>query len=412
LYAQALIEGRIRRGRAGAARAPQIERAARGEGLLGRIEKQRYVNQVLTEGKGQRGQLGKAINAYMEAYEADAGKPVWHAVNAIALLKLGERKKMRHERIADVPRIARAIVKRLQQDLETDKAHYWELATAGEACLALGQPDLAELWYRRAVDADDVEPFSLASSIRQPRSLGPERRRGRRPASAAAARSDARAHIGKQALFTGSCRHPDTGVLREDLRRHRLPESREDSTRPQTLRSGRQGRGDDGRRHRHGLCDPRRRALRELVGQLSDHHEQSRREHDGRQRASLRQRAGDLPCTARWRQGVHDALCQNPRESLRISSITPCGTAEQPPGLEAYPVADALPTVSSGQRLYVIGHPRRRADVLAAGHRLVDHGAPADCRVHYRAPTEPGARGPVFNGGWSSSRSTIPDRRR
>lgn len=76
--------------------------------------------------------------------------------------------------------------------------------------------------------------------------------------------------------------------------------------------------------------------------------------------------------------------------------------ADQPPGLEAYPVADALPTVNSGQRLYVIGHPRGGGLMFSMqDNRLVDHGAPADYRVHYRTPTEPGSSGsPVFNGGW------------
>src|SRR6185295_9637591 len=145
-----------------------------------------------------------------EAYEGDARKPVWHGINAVALLKLGERKKVQHERSADLPRIARAIVKRIQQDFESGKAGYWEFATAGEACLALDQPDLAELWYRRSVDADDVEPFALARSIRQPKEvwgLNAGEGAGQHllpPLEAMLAR------IGKQALFTAEVvRHPD-----------------------------------------------------------------------------------------------------------------------------------------------------------------------------------------------------------
>jgi V8-like Glu-specific endopeptidase len=76
--------------------------------------------------------------------------------------------------------------------------------------------------------------------------------------------------------------------------------------------------------------------------------------------------------------------------------------ADQPPGLEAYPVAESIPTVNSGQRLYVIGHPRGGGLMFSMqDNRLVDHGAPTDHRVHYRTPTEPGSSGsPVFNGGW------------
>jgi len=76
--------------------------------------------------------------------------------------------------------------------------------------------------------------------------------------------------------------------------------------------------------------------------------------------------------------------------------------AKQPPGLEPYPVADTLPTVNSGQRLYVIGHPRGGGLMFSMqDNRLIDYGAPSDFRVHYRTPTEPGSSGsPVFNGGW------------
>jgi V8-like Glu-specific endopeptidase len=61
-----------------------------------------------------------------------------------------------------------------------------------------------------------------------------------------------------------------------------------------------------------------------------------------------------------------------------------------------------MPTVNSGQRLYVIGHPRGGGLMFSMqDNRLVDHGAPTDYRVHYRTPTEPGSSGsPVFNGSW------------
>ena len=173
MHAQALIEGgEFDRGRDVAARARRFERAARGEGPARPHRKAALRQPDAHGGKGQRSQLRKAIDAYLEAYEGDARKPVWHAVNAVALLELGERKKVRHDRIADVPRIARAIVKRMQQDFEGDKAGYWELATAGEACLALDQPDLAELWYRRAVDADDVEPSRSRAAFASSRKYG------------------------------------------------------------------------------------------------------------------------------------------------------------------------------------------------------------------------------------------------
>ena len=407
LYAQALIEGgefaeaaELLRGLVKSSE--QLE----AKGLLGRIEKQRYVNQILTEGKGQASQLRKAIDAYLEAYEGDPRKPVWHAVNAIALLKLGERKKLRDKRIGDLPRIARAIVKRMQQDFESGKAGYWEFATAGEACLALDQADLAELWYRRSVDADDVEPFGLASSIRQLKEvwgLNAGEGAGKHllpPLEGMLAR------IGKQALFTAEVvRHPDaegtfekifgdTGFMspekiRLGLKRCEAVGRVEETTGdgigtgfaiPGTALSGRWSGSYLFVTNNHVVSTTDANALRFANAQVTFH--------------ALRDNTGKAFATRFVR-----ILGESPPEQLDYTVLE---LADQPPGLEAYPVADAMPTVNSGQRLYVIGHPRGGGLMFSMqDNRLVDHGAPADFRVHYRTPTEPGSSGsPVFNGGW------------
>jgi pimeloyl-ACP methyl ester carboxylesterase/S1-C subfamily serine protease len=407
LYAQALIEGGELAESATLLRelvksSQQLE----AKGLLGRIEKQRYINQMLTEGKGKPGQLRKAIDAYLEAYEGDAGKPVWHAVNAIALLKLGERKKIQHDRSADLTRVARAIVKRMQQAFEGDKAGYWEFATAGEACLALDQVDLAELWYRRSVDADDVEPFALASSLRQLKEvwgLNASEGVGKHllpPLEAMLAR------IGKQALFTAEVvRHPDaegtfekifgdTGFMspekiRLGLKRCEAVGRVEETTAdgigtgfaiPGTALSESWSDNYLFVTNNHVVSTTDADALRFTGAQVTFH--------------ALRDNAGK-PFTTRFVK----ILRESPRDQLDYTVLE---LADQPPGLEAYPLADAMPTVNSGQRLYVIGHPRGGGLMFSMqDNRLVDHGAPADYRVHYRTPTEPGSSGsPVFNGGW------------
>ncbi len=407
LYAQALIEAgdfddaaKVLRGLVKSSE--QLE----AKGLLGRIEKQRYVNQVLTKGKGPGGQLRKAIDAYLEAYEADAGKPVWHAVNAIALLKLGERKNVRDDRIADVPRIARGVAKRLQQDFDGGKARYWDLATAGEICLALDQPDLAELWYRRSVDADDIEPFALASSIRQLKEvwgLNASEGIGKHllpPLEAMLAR------IGKLALFTAEViRHPDaegtlekifgdTGFMspekiRLGLKRceavGRVEETTGDGVGtgfaiPGTALSGSWSGNYLFVTNNHVVSTTDADALRFANAQVTFH--------------ALRDGTGKA-FTTRFVK----ILRESPPDQLDYTVLE---LADQPPGLEAYPVADTMPTVNSGQRLYVIGHPRGGGLMFSMqDNRLVDHGAPADYHVHYRTPTEPGSSGsPVFNGGW------------
>jgi V8-like Glu-specific endopeptidase/tetratricopeptide (TPR) repeat protein len=407
LYAQALIEG---------GELDEAETVLRGvlksdeqleaKGLLGRIEKQRYVNQVLTQGKGKPGQLRKAIDAYLEAYEEDERKPYWHGVNAVALLDLGERKKVRHDRSAEAPRIAHAIAKRLQQDFESDKAGFWEMATAGEACLALGLPDAAELWYRRSVDADDVGPFAVASSIRQLKEvwgLNASEGIGKRllpPLETMLARS------GKLALFTAEAvQRPDadstlekifgdTGFMSPEKIRLGLTRceavGRVEETTGDGVGTGFAIPGNElstGRpnnylfvTNNHVVSTTNADALRIANAQVTFH--------------ALRDASGK-PFTTRFVR----ILWESPPDQLDYTVLE---LAAQPPGLQPYPIADTLPTVNSGQRLYVIGHPRGGGLMFSMqDNRLIDYGAPSDFRVHYRTPTEPGSSGsPVFNGGW------------
>ena len=407
LHAQALIE---------AGKLAEAETILRGilktseqleaRGLLGRIEKQRYVNQTLVDGKGKPGQLRKAIDAYLEVYEEDARKPVWHAVNAVALLELGKRKKVRHDRSAESPRIARSIVKRLQQDFDGDKAGYWDLATAGEACLALGLPDAAELWYRRSVDADDVEPFALASSIRQLKEvwgLNGSEGVGKHllpPLEATLARS------GKVALFSAEAvRRPDAEGMLEKIFGDTGFMS------PEKIRLGLKrceavGRVEEmtGDGFGTGFAIPGSELADRWPDNLvfvTNNHVVSTTEADALRVANaqvtfhaLRDRTGK-PFTTHFARILHES----PPGELDFTVLE---LAEAPPGLEPYPIAETLPTVNSGQRLYVIGHPRGGGLMFSMqDNRLIDYGAPTDFRVHYRTPTEPGSSGsPVFNGGW------------
>ena len=407
LHAQALIEGGAFDEAATMLRG-LLKSSERLEalGLLGRIEKQRYVNEMLTAGKGRPVQLRRAIDAYLVAFETDPAKPYWHAANALALLKLAERKRIRHERLVDVPRIARALVKRLQQDFANDTAQYWERASAGEACLALDQGDLAELWYRRSLDADGVEPFALGSSIRQLKEvwgLNASAGLGQHllpPLEAMLAR------IGKQALFAAEVvRQPDTGgafekifgdtgfmspeKIRLGLKRCEAVARVEETTGdgvgsgfaiPGTALSDRWTDRFLFVTNNHVLSTTGADALRVANAQVTFH--------------ALRDGSGK-PFSTRFVRIIRES----PPDRLDYTVLE---LAEQPPGLEAYPVADALPTVASSQRLYVIGHPRGGGLMFSMqDNRLIDHGAPADWRLHYRTPTEPGSSGsPVFNGGW------------
>jgi S1-C subfamily serine protease len=86
--------------------------------------------------------------------------------------------------------------------------------------------------------------------------------------------------------------------------------------------------------------------------------------------------------------------------------------AEPPRSIPTMPFAPSLPDLTTGKpRVYVIGHPGgRELSFSFQDNELLDHEGPprgtpptpSVCRLHYRAPTEPGSSGsPVFNGsGW------------
>ena len=218
---------------------------------------------MLTEGKGQRGQLRKAIDAYLEVYEGNARQ---------ARLACGQRcgaaRAGRAEKGSTRPHrgCAAACARHRQANAAGFRRRQGGLLGAwrppAKPVLHSISRISAELWYRRAVDADDVEPFALASSIRQLKEVwGLNASEGAGKLVLPPLEGDACANRQAGAVHRGSC--PASGRRRDagkDLRRHGLHEPREDSSRPQALRGGRPCRGDDRRRRRHGLCHSRHSA--------------------------------------------------------------------------------------------------------------------------------------------------------
>ena len=76
-------------------------------------------------------------------------------------------------------------------------------------------------------------------------------------------------------------------------------------------------------------------------------------------------------------------------------------------GIDPMRLAEALPILKDGARVYIIGYPGGRDLAFSfQDNELLDHEGPPGgtpqikglSRVHYRAPTEPGSSGsPVFN---------------
>ena len=144
---------------------------AEARGLIGRTYKQFYVD---GEGpaKARPAYLRAGIDAYLDVYESDPGKPIWHGINVVALLCRAQRDGVSLDGYPDPLPVAEEILGRIEGMADRGP---WEAATAMEACIALDRPVDAATWlsqYLHDFEADDdmfayADAFELGSTLRQ-----------------------------------------------------------------------------------------------------------------------------------------------------------------------------------------------------------------------------------------------------
>jgi hypothetical protein len=146
---------------------PSTPAAERPEALggIGRCYKQLY---VLDQVQTRRAQyLPAALAAYHQAYHANHAN-YWHGINIVALLARAARDGIEVDGVADTAaesaRVAREV---LDLVLSVKPPGVWELATACEAGVALGDDDLAIARATMLVSRPEVDTFTLASLLRQ-----------------------------------------------------------------------------------------------------------------------------------------------------------------------------------------------------------------------------------------------------
>jgi S1-C subfamily serine protease len=142
-------------------------------GNLGRAYKQVYVNHVrsssdalaLKETLGP--QLLRAIECYGRIY--DQARPVethWPGINLVALAKRAERDGIAVASRAAPDDLARALIAALKPGAEAADDHF-QLATLGEAYLAVGDVASAAKYYASFAGHAKTDAFALNSAIRQ-----------------------------------------------------------------------------------------------------------------------------------------------------------------------------------------------------------------------------------------------------
>ena len=137
------------------------------QGAVGRVHKQRYVTSGPAAGERRAKDLARAVAAYAAAYRNDPAANYYHGINVAALLHRAAADGVdllgHPDPAGDAAEIARDILDRTEREDEPD---LWELASAAEACLALGRHDDAVAWLAHYVSSR-ADAFEFSSTLRQ-----------------------------------------------------------------------------------------------------------------------------------------------------------------------------------------------------------------------------------------------------
>jgi hypothetical protein len=141
------------------------EERVEAQGGIGRCYKQMY---VLNTASGRRSRyLHLALDAYRNAYDQDHAR-TWHGINVVALLCRAAREGIGLSDYLDPRAKARELAEEILHRVESaPDRNAWDLATACEACIALGRDDDAVRWAARFAWRRDADAFKIASVLRQ-----------------------------------------------------------------------------------------------------------------------------------------------------------------------------------------------------------------------------------------------------
>jgi len=133
------------------------------QGGVGRCYKQMY---VLNTGGGRRSRyLQLALAAYRNAYDQDHRR-IWHGINVVALLCRADREGIGLADYADAGTAARRHAEEIIHTVESDPdPDAWSLATACEACIALGKDDQAVQWAARFASDRDADAARTGADV-------------------------------------------------------------------------------------------------------------------------------------------------------------------------------------------------------------------------------------------------------
>ncbi len=380
------------------------DEVAEARGLLGRIDKQHYANAARIDPRSAPRHAGRflrrALTAYGEVYRSAPERYLWQGINVAALAHRAAADGVDVPDRPDGRGIARdvlAVLRARHAALAEGKTlEAWDLATAMEACLALGDIDQAWTWLGHYVRDEDADAFELASTERQLceiwgltvaeppgalllpvlQSAALLRRFGRVELAATQVRQTIGETFRAEKTF-GTERYVPLAWYRTGLERCGGVAQIKDGF-GRGLGTGFLLRGDD--------LAP---SLGEGAFLLTNHHV--------------------VPKAVAWDDAVisFEALAGQTFRVVKELWTSPFVDLDATllqldrpvPGADVYPIARDLPAPGDTAKVYVIGHPLGGGLSLS----LTDNAllGTSERLLHYRAPTEGGSSGsPVFDDKW------------
>ena len=386
-------------------------------GLMGRLNKQIYVDARGRPSDLARRALRQAIASYREVYDEDPQKHLWHGVNLIALMHRARADGIAIKGLPNPAVLANTIVEAVRNP-QGRTVEAWDYGSAAEACIALGDWDAATHWLEQYVADQSTDRFALAGTLRQLTEVWRFTAETPEAGQLVVALSGAllKSRDGRLELTARQLQHTAAALDNPGPRLERVLgtvglqtitwlRAGMERARSVALIRGPGGRGiGTGFLVRGGDLHP---ALGDELVVVTNAHVVSELQDDSgiepdQALITFDAQNGTAGTQAYYR--VQKLLWGSPKQHLdtsllrldpAVQSIAPC------------PIAKSLPPLNNDQRVYVIGHPKGgELSFSLQDNELLDHegppaGAPSQperCLIHYRAPTEPGSSGsPVFN---------------
>jgi hypothetical protein len=392
---------------------PDHPEALEAQGLLGRAWKQIFFDAGDRSMPGAQRALRCSVEAYRAPYAANP-KLAWHGVNLLAVLHRARAMGLKLDN-TDIRALARNLLKVLDE-MPAAGRDPWYWASVAEA--ALGAPDhpRVELALRNYIASDGLKPFQVASTLRQLSQLW---ELGQMGEWGAGLLDMLRAQLLKLEHGVVEFRPGELGKLQQsvDVDPSKL-EALLGKEGPKTYRWWRTGieraqsvvsiRRRLGSRVGTGFVvragDFGLEPADEMLVLTNFHVVNADGTYDALRPADaeavFEAVEGSPSCT------VKTVLWSSPAERLDAALLR---LAAGCPFAKAMPIAASLPPWPPAKdaegpppRVYVVGHPGGEElsfsfqDNELLGHEGNPHGKPrlsGVCRVHYRAPTEPGSSG-------------------